>query len=115
MPLPAPWCQRPDAIRETLDGAELAEADRHPDPLAEAIRWQICKGALVQIIGRGRGVNRTADNPLDVLAGDHQSADAPAPKPVPGCPVPQAGRVTGDHRYHQPASRLRELSRGTGR
>lgn len=78
VPLLAPWYQRTDATRETLAGAELAEADRHPDPLAEAIRWQICEGELVQIIGRGRGVNRTAANPLDVLV----LCDVPLPLPV---------------------------------
>ena len=42
----------------------------HPDPTAEAVRWQICEGELVQAIGRARGVNRTADNPLaiDIIA-----------------------------------------------
>jgi putative DNA primase/helicase len=62
------WYERTDAIRETTAGeAELAEFDRHPDPLAEAIRWCVCEAELVQIIGRGRGVNRTAAAPLDVL------------------------------------------------
>jgi hypothetical protein len=44
--------------------------DRHPDRVAEACRWQVCEGELVQAIGRGRGVNRTASNPLemDILA-----------------------------------------------
>lgn len=78
VPLLAPWYQRADAIRETLDGADLAEADRHPDPLAEACRWQIAEGELVQIIGRGRGVNRSAANPLDVLV----LCDVPLPLPV---------------------------------
>ena len=78
VPLLERWYQRTDATRETLAGAELAEADRHPDPLAEAIRWQICEGELVQIIGRGRGVNRTAANPLDVLV----LCDVPLPLPV---------------------------------
>ena len=78
VPLLERWYQRTDATRETLAGAELAEADRHPDPLAEAIRWQICEGELVQIIGRGRGVTRTAANPLDVLV----LCDVPLPLPV---------------------------------
>ena len=78
LPLLTGWYDRADAIRETVDGGELTEADRHPDPLAEAIRWQICEGELVQIIGRGRGVNRTAENPLDVLV----LCDVPLPMPV---------------------------------
>jgi putative DNA primase/helicase len=48
-------------------GLVACEVDRHPDPVAEAIRRQVCEGELVQIVGRGRGVNRTAANPLDVL------------------------------------------------
>jgi len=53
--------------REMRDGTfSPAVGSRHPDPVAEAVRWQICEGELLQIIGRGRGVNRTAANPLDV-------------------------------------------------
>jgi putative DNA primase/helicase len=36
----------------------------HADPTAEAIRWSICEAELIQAMGRGRGVNRTAENPL---------------------------------------------------
>jgi hypothetical protein len=39
------------------DGTGYAvEGDVHPDPTAEAIRWQICEGELAQAIGRARGV-----------------------------------------------------------
>jgi putative DNA primase/helicase len=49
------------------DGTAVAvETDQHPDELAEAIRWQICEAEIMQAIGRGRGVNRTAETPLDV-------------------------------------------------
>jgi putative DNA primase/helicase len=30
------------------------------------VRWSICEGELIQAIGRGRGVNRTAVNPLEI-------------------------------------------------
>jgi hypothetical protein len=42
------------------------------DPDLEAVRASITDAATVQVIGRGRGLNRTAANPLDVflLAGD---------------------------------------------
>lgn len=40
--------------------------ERHPDGLCEALRWCVCEGELIQAIGRGRGVNRTADTPLAV-------------------------------------------------
>jgi|GEM_PF-1837914 len=41
-------------------------ADQHPHPMAEAIRWTICEGELLQTVGRGRGVNRTSDKPLQI-------------------------------------------------
>lgn len=40
--------------------------ETHPHPLAEQVRARICDDGLIQAIGRGRGVNRTADNPLRV-------------------------------------------------
>jgi putative DNA primase/helicase len=42
------------------------ESPCHPDPRAEAVRWSICEAQLMQAIGRGRAVNRTADNPLQI-------------------------------------------------
>jgi putative DNA primase/helicase len=38
----------------------------HADPTAEAIRWSICEAELIQAMGRGRGANRTAENPLQI-------------------------------------------------
>lgn len=40
--------------------------ETHADPIAEAIRWSICEGELIQAVGRGRGVNRTGDTPLEI-------------------------------------------------
>ena len=75
------WYPRVVVSRELADGGAIeAEADRHPDPIAEAIRWQICEGELLQIIGRARGVNRTAADPVDVLV----LCDVPLPVPVDG-------------------------------
>jgi hypothetical protein len=49
------------------DGSGVAvDADWHRDPIGEPLRWQITEGGVIQAIGRGRGVNRTADTPLDV-------------------------------------------------
>ncbi len=59
-------------------GLVACEVDRHSDPVAEAIRRQVCEGELVQIIGRGRGVSRTAANPLDVLV----MTDVALPMPI---------------------------------
>ena len=73
------WYARGDAVREMVDGVAVAtEAERHPDPIAEAIRWQICEGEIVQIIGRPRGVNRTSENPVDILL----MTDIAVPVPV---------------------------------
>ena len=48
-------------------GLVPCETVRHPHPVAEACRWQICEGELVQIIGRPRGIWRTVNTPADVL------------------------------------------------
>ena len=46
--------------------ANTFNQDRHPQELAEDIRAAICEDQLIQVIGRGRGVNRTADTPLEI-------------------------------------------------
>ena len=56
----------------------LSEGVRHPDPIAERIRNRICEAEVMQAIGRGRGVNRTADRPLEVIV----LSDAILPVPV---------------------------------
>lgn len=38
----------------------------HEDPKAELMRAAVCDDEVIQAIGRGRGVNRTAANPLEV-------------------------------------------------
>ncbi|WP_245866856.1 bifunctional DNA primase/polymerase [Oceaniglobus roseus] len=48
---------------------------RHEDDLAETLRAAICDDELIQVIGRGRGVNRTAQDPLEV----HVLADVALP------------------------------------
>jgi hypothetical protein len=55
-----------------------ALADHHPDELVEAVRFAICEGEVLQAIGRGRGVRRTAETPLDVLV----LTDVPLPLPI---------------------------------
>ncbi|MBM9595507.1 hypothetical protein [Roseitranquillus sediminis] len=58
------------------DGTSRAvEVVEHGDPKAELLRAAICDDELIQAIGRGRGVNRTAENPLDV----HVLADVALP------------------------------------
>jgi putative DNA primase/helicase len=49
------------------DGRGIAvQGPMHPDERAEAVRWAICEAGLVQAVGRGRGVNRTDADPLQI-------------------------------------------------
>jgi hypothetical protein len=53
-------------------------AYQHPDQFVEAVRFASCEGELVQAVGRGRGVQRTADMPLDILL----LTNVPLPLPI---------------------------------
>jgi putative DNA primase/helicase len=44
----------------------VVTAWEHPDPLCEAIRRQVTEAGIIQAAGRGRGINRSADKPLDI-------------------------------------------------
>ncbi len=48
---------------------------RHGDETAEILRAAICDDELVPVIGKGRGVNRSTENPLEV----HVLADVALP------------------------------------
>ena len=66
-------------MHELTDGRLVAtERDHHPDTIAEAFRRRITVLELQQIIGRGRGLWRNADNPLHVLV----LTDVPLEMPV---------------------------------
>jgi hypothetical protein len=72
-PVPAEQPQRVTRGATMRDGTGAAVQVRaYADPDLEAVRAAITDAELVQVIGRGRGINRTAANPLDVwlLAGD---------------------------------------------
>jgi putative DNA primase/helicase len=57
----------PAIFSQKGDGGDIiGGTDRHPDPIAEALRWRICEAELIQSMGRGRGVNRTAKTPLQI-------------------------------------------------
>jgi putative DNA primase/helicase len=73
--------------------------DWHPDPLAEALRWQIAEGELMQALGRGRGVNRSEAEPLavDVLT---------------ACPLPIAVDEAGPFETFEPSARDLMAARG---
>jgi len=70
------WYQR-QRVPVMIEGriAGTIDRDRHPDAMAEAVRWQICEAEIMQAIGRLRGVNRTQDNPAEIV--------------LIGCPIPE--------------------------
>jgi hypothetical protein len=53
-------------IRMRDGSGRCVDGSQHPDAQAEAVRWAICEAELIQAIGRGRGVNRDPDNPLQI-------------------------------------------------
>ncbi|MEI7457642.1 MAG: hypothetical protein WCK93_13060, partial [Nitrosomonadales bacterium] len=64
-----------EAIAESLTGRSVTPVGRwypkadggseyHPDKTAEDCRWSVCEAEIGQVIGRGRGINRTSENPV---------------------------------------------------
>ncbi len=78
------WYQRADGFRLVREGDGVrqiaGETDRHPDPMVERLRWQSCEAEILQAIGRGRGVNRKAKDPLTVFV----LSDVVLPIPIDG-------------------------------
>jgi hypothetical protein len=61
------WYDRVTRGIRLVSGTGVAvETDQHPDPVAEAVRYQICEAELMQALGRARAINRTAETPLEV-------------------------------------------------
>lgn len=61
------WYDRTPLGLRMADGAgHPVDGDRHPDPVAEAVRWQIAEAEVMQAVGRARAVNRTAGNPVSI-------------------------------------------------
>lgn len=54
------------AVHLRDDGSALVRTLTHVEPDAELLRAAICDDEVIQAIGRGRGVNRTDQNPLEV-------------------------------------------------
>jgi len=65
-PIKGWYPKREKGIRMADGSVVPVMGEYHPDPDAEAVRWQICEGELIQAEGRGRGNRRTAKNPLTV-------------------------------------------------
>lgn len=64
----AGWYPSQTVTLHGRDGsAATVDVDRHPDALAETFRACIAEAELLQAIGRVRGVNRTGDNPVEVV------------------------------------------------
>ena len=86
--------RNPDPADHRLDGGYegtnnhaysqrmATERDCHPDSIAEAFRRRITVLERQQIIGRGRGLRRTADNPLHVLVLTDVPLDMPVEEPT---------------------------------
>lgn len=73
------WYPLTDTLWGLTGGkCRAAQVDRHPHPVAEAIRWSVTEAELIQIIGRARGADRTAANAVDVLV----MCNTPLPMPV---------------------------------
>src|SRR5690606_4686878 len=61
------WYPMADRYLRLANGKAVPLAmEAHDDPIAEAVRWSICEGELIQAIGRGRGVNRGPGTVLEV-------------------------------------------------
>ena len=61
------WYDRAKRAIRLRDGTGRATyGDQHPDDFCESVRKLICEAELEQAIGRGRGINRTAEDPLDI-------------------------------------------------
>jgi len=61
------WPQAEAGLRMADGTGQRVETSRHPDPLVEAARWTIAEGAVIQAMGRARGVRRTENNPVRVV------------------------------------------------
>jgi putative DNA primase/helicase len=73
---PDGWYQQVPGGIAMADGTTYrVTLDRHWHPVAEAIRWAICEGEVIQTIGRARGVNRTAADPCEIII----ATDLPLP------------------------------------
>ena len=62
----------------TREREVYAEAVAHPDPIVEAVRWQICEGELVQNFARPRPIRRGRDRPVEIFI----LSNVPVPVPV---------------------------------
>ena len=70
------WFMKAKGIIKLRDGREVeVDCCIHPDPLVEAWRRHKHTSAVIQMIGRARPYNRTADNPLVVYVLSNEPLD----------------------------------------
>ncbi|MGU3407700.1 hypothetical protein [Methylobacterium brachiatum] len=65
------WYPKVDGGIRLADGTGVwVEQERHPDPIVDALRWQVTEAGLIQAIGRLRALRRTAATPafLDIVS-----------------------------------------------
>jgi hypothetical protein len=73
------WYPKQSIGRLMSDGTgRRALAFRHPDQFVEAVRFAVCEGEILQAVGRGRGVRRSTEGPLQVLI----LTNVPIPIPI---------------------------------
>ena len=63
------WPTVEGGIRRADGTGTAVRQPRHPDPLVEALRWSITEGAVLQAIGRARGVQRADPVHVTLMAG----------------------------------------------
>ncbi|WP_425991081.1 bifunctional DNA primase/polymerase [Afipia sp. DC4300-2b1] len=68
--------KRPGGIRIADGSIDATTMDYHPEPIAEALRWRITEGELIQAYGRLRPHRRAEPCWLDIVC------DVPLPLPV---------------------------------
>jgi len=95
--LDGPYPVEPYSMTAADGTARTVDAERHPDPVAEAVRRSLVEAELLQAIGRGRGVQRTAGNPLAIIV----LGNVPLPVPIATLsdwePVSVARAMLADH------------------
>ena len=97
--------RRPRRAHARRQQPRTVRVGAHADEKAELLRAAICDDEVLQAIGRGRGVNRSADDPLEV----HVLADVALPlvhdeiaRLGDGAARPLPAHAAGGHRGRQP-------------
>jgi hypothetical protein len=92
------------------NNAILVKRYRHPDPMAELLRWQVCEAGIIQAVGRARGILRTAADPLDIWL----LTDVPVPEIGKVVPVLWGEIAPGGRRPHADRRGLARKRGGRG-